>query len=418
MELARDLRRHWFPTTVKSTLLGVFFLSVYILVSFSESTTDAVNRSFSSEAEVNLYSIIDTLEDPDAFSSFRESRQAVENLGAFYTAVDTLDDIDYLSSFAQPIPVLDFAGDETFDAGSGTYTDPGTGLQVRDVKSIQMNRSTFDFYHLGQESGQPIAWESVDYDSGRAPVLLGASYSGVYSVGDTLPVNFYSRPLTLEVAGFLEPASSMFYKNEMNFFLDDYILVPYPPQIGDFTDEDHFFSGILYFAMLNGDITAHKDMSTDDLLDELLSVSRRTGFSDYSLIDVPTYLTQFTLVRTIVEDNLALLVTIEIMLGASVVGSVVAINVYLARRRRRRDHVRWQLGHSTSALSRSLAASWGVETLLVVAVFATGIALFPTTTPTAVSTTLALLAVSAAADVLHQRSLLARRLHSPERKKT
>lgn len=423
MELIWDLRRNGIALTAKALIVGVFFLSLYNLVSFSESTDHAVNRSFSPEAEVNLYSLVDTLTESDAFSQFRESRESLDSLGAFYSALDDRTDLNYLSSFNQNVPVQDFAGGDTFDAGfgmpsgvRGPYTDPISGHEFRDVKSIQMNRDTFDFYRLGLASGDSIPWEGVDYRSERVPVLLGSNYQGVYEIGDTLQANLYSKDFTFEVSGFLEPASSMFYKNEINFYLDDYLLVPYPPQLDGFDEADQFFYGILYFAMVNADITASKDLTTDEVLEEIFTVSRDTGFSDYSLINVPTYLVQFTLVKRVIQDNHALLVSIQVMLAAAVLGAVAAINTHLSRRRRRRDLVRWTLGHSQTALTTTLTFSWLVEAFLALTVFITGYALMPNKTPTALSGVVTALAVCAALDALHQRYLLGRLLAHPDRK--
>ncbi|MBB2925534.1 hypothetical protein [Cellulomonas cellasea] len=422
MELIWDVRKNWVALTAKALIVGVFFLSLYNLASFSQSADSAVNRSFSPQAEVNLYSLVDTLTDPDAFSRFRESRQSLDTLGAFYSALDDRAELNYLSSFTQNVPVREFAGGDNFDAGygmpsgvRGPYVDPLSGHEVRDVKSIQMNRDTFDFYQLGLASGDALPWESIDYRSGRVPVLLGSNYQGVYEIGDYLQANLYSKEFTFEVSGFLEPASSMFYKNETNFYLDDYLLVPYPNTLDGFDEADQFFYGILYFAMVNGDITASKDLTADEVLEEISTVSRSTGFSDYSLINVPAYLVQFTLVKRIIQDNHALLVSIQVMLGVAVLGAVAAINIHLSQRRRRRDVVRWTLGHSRAALTETLALSWLLEALLMLTVFLTGIALMPHEAPSLLSGLVAALAVYAALDALHQRYLLGRLLAHPDR---
>lgn len=417
MELIRDLRSHGVVLAAKALLVGLLALAVYNVASFAQSTGDAVNRSFSDDAEVNLYSLVDTLTDPDAFSEFRESREALDSLAGFYNALDAHPELTYLSAFDQNVPVQDFAGGDQHDAGNGmpsgirgTYEDPATGATVRDVKSMQINRDTFEFYNLRVGSGEPISWESVDYGSGRIPVLLGNSYEGVYDVGDTLHGNLYSENFVLEVRGILEPASSMFYRNEINFYLDDYLVMPYPPTLDGFEPEQQFFHGILYFAMLNGDVTAPSDMTTDDLLDELLTISRSTGFAEYSLIDVPTYLVQFTLVKRIVQENLALVVSIELMLAVVVLGMVVAANVHLAHRRRRRRTVLWTLGYDRRSMTRTLAGSLVVEALLTLGVFVTGFALLPNKAAAPLGWALVGLAVYAALDARHQWHLLHRLL--------
>lgn len=420
MELTRDLRRNLPLFAIKSLIVGVFLLSVHSLVAFTESTETAVDRSFSADAEVNLFSLVDTLADPDEFSAFRESRDALRTLGSFYEALDAHPDLTYLSSFDQPVPVREFAGGDTFDEGygmqsgaRGTYLDPVSGRESRDVKSIQMNRDTFEFYRLHLSSGEEIAWDAVDYTTSRVPVLLGASYDGTYRVGDELDGNLYSKDLVLEVVGFLEPAASIFYKGETNFFLDDYVLIPYPPALGSIEPSDQQFAGILRFAMFNGDIAASKDMSADMLLQELFAISQQTGFSGYTLTDVPSYLVQLTLTRRLIQDNLGLVATIEVLLGAAAIGAALALNGYVALRRRDRDTVRLMLGHDRIALNKTLASAWVVETLMTTALLIVGVALLPVDSGRALMVTTAGLAVCAGLDLGHQTHLLQHHVIAP-----
>lgn len=413
MEALRDLRSTWPVVVLKSVLVGTFFLSVYNLLSFTASTDTAVDRSLSEEAEVDMYSVADTLVDPDEFWAFRQSPDSVASLAAFYDALQASTTLRHLSVFDQPVPVVDFQGDERFYLAA-TEGGRGPGADVRLVRSLQMNRETFEFYRLAVSSGTPPAWDDVDYLSRRLPVLLGSGYEGTYQVGDLLEADLYAEQLTLEVVGFLEPASSMFYQGELNVFLDDYLLLPYPPTLGDL-DDDHTFSGILTFAMLNGDLAVPTGVPTDDVLADLREISLATGFTDYALLGVPTYLVQLALVRQVVQDNLALVVSTQIMLAVTVVGAALVISTYLSRRRRRRDLVRWTLGRSPDELARTLAASWGVEAALTLTVFAVGLSVLPNRSEV-VLTALLLLVVSLVLDGLHQQLLLHRLLAGPTRK--
>ena len=73
MEIVRDLRQNWVFVVMKMIILGLVLTLIYQVVAFAGISKSAISRSFSSDAEVDMYGVTDTLADPDAFSSFRES---------------------------------------------------------------------------------------------------------------------------------------------------------------------------------------------------------------------------------------------------------------------------------------------------------------------------------------------------------
>lgn len=413
METLRDLRSTWPYLLVKSVLVGMLFLTVHHVLSFTASTGAAVDRSLSAESEVDMYSVADTLVDPEEFWTFRQSSRSVCQLGAFYDGLQASPTMRHLSAFDQLVPVIGLRGDDRSRLGAAD-AGPRTGTRTLPARSVQMNRETFEFYGLEVSVGAPPAWDDVDYPSRRVPVLLGSGYDGLYEVGDTLQADLYSEQITLEVAGLLERGSSMYLRGEMNTFLDDSLVIPYPPALGDLGD-DPFFTGILSFAMVNGDLAVPTDTPTDDVLAELRSISADTGFSDYALLGIPSYLVQLSLVRQLVHDNLALVLAIEAMIVVTVIGAGLAVSVALSRRRCRRDLVRWTLGHSPEALTRTLAAGWATGSALTLTVFAAGYSHLPNQSAVALSTLL-LLVVYLVLDGLHQQLLLHRLIAGPNRK--
>ncbi|MFJ4106621.1 hypothetical protein [Oerskovia enterophila] len=321
-EVLIDLRRNVVPISVKVVVLALFFLIVATVASFATSVSSAISSAFSEETEVDLFGVVDTLTDPDAFYAFRQSTRSIQQLGAFYDGLNTSDDLTLLSAFDQQIPVQDFRGGDEFDPGYGNelsltdeYVDATSGSVVEDVRAMQMNRQALEFYDIEVASGTSIDWGTVDYPGGKVPVLLGSAYEGVYQVGERLSGSLYLRPMEFEVVGILRQGSAMFYKGEMNTYLDSAMIVPYPESLTEIGSLDQEFLGILSFAMINADVASGGGTGFDGVADELRQISMRTGFEDYSLIGVPTYLIQFGLMRQLIVDNRGLLVVVLALLA-------------------------------------------------------------------------------------------------------
>lgn len=371
--------RGTYGTLVAKVLVLVFLLiSSYNFMSFSQSTRDAVDRSFSDSAQVDMYGLTDQLADPSKFDEYRQSTANIDKVASFYDALQHNDNpkVQLLSAFDQAMPVADFDGSEKFEHGYGTggttqgsYEDPILQRSVVNVKSVQMNQATFDFYNLDAGGDAAIDWGAVDYSSGSVPVLLGANYEGVYAVGDQLTVDYYSKPTQMTVAGFLPPDASMFYQGNINFFLDDYLLVPYPDSIEGAPAADKTFYGILAFAMLNANIAVAQDQPDDTVVRALESAATSSGFDQYALLNVPTYLTQFAAVRALVQENFGLVLTVELLITCAALVMSAVLTLSADRRRERRVRVFWELGFGRRTLNRTVLAISALEYVAVVAVF-------------------------------------------------
>ncbi|MFJ2620505.1 hypothetical protein [Glutamicibacter sp. NPDC087344] len=372
-----DLRRNWLIIAVKSLIVVLFLTGLYSTVSFSESTRSAINHSFSSGNNQNLYSLTDVLTSDDDFSEFRGSVDKVATVGNFYNALNESKVVSLISAFAQPVAITDFRGGEAFDAwadaeyaAAGVYLDPETGKETRDVLSMQMNNQAFDFAHLAVQKGNLPDWEHIDYSTGKIPVLLGANYLGTYELGDEIEGQLYFQPFTFQVSGFLESDSSMFYKDTINFFLDDYLIIPYPPQLTLPTAETLYFDGLLSFAMINTDLVAPKSLSSDEVLSHLDGIGQESGFLNYAMLGVPQYLTQYSLTRSLLIDNAWLVGLLQLALGAGSAFVLVVLGVFVYRRRLLAMDVRWKVGISGASLERSMAFMVLVEWAFIAVLFA------------------------------------------------
>ncbi|GAA3708074.1 hypothetical protein GCM10022377_22390 [Zhihengliuella alba] len=414
MELVFDLRRNWLILTCKALTWALLAVTVFNIASFAQSTDTAINRSFSAEAETNMYQLVDRLADPEDFYEFRQSRTNLEQLGAFYDELNEADEFDLLSVFDQPVPVRDFRGNETFDAGYGTegsvggpYTDE-VGRRVQDVKAVQLNQKAFDFYRLAVSEGTPPDWGDVDYSDGAVPVLLGSSYAGVYEVGDVIDGNFYTLPMRMQVTGILEEEASLYYQGEMNFYLDHHLLIPYPPSAEQFAAQDQVFYGILYFAMVNADIAVPRGLSTDQVLGELAEASDHSGFEHYAVANLPDYLLQFSLVKSIIQDNLALVQGIGVLLCLGVLVASGFANAQLLRRRQAKALAFWRLGYSRGAIRRMLLLTALVQYAAATAGTAVGLSLLPQASPAGLWSAAGVLVLLVSVDAAHESHLLRR----------
>jgi hypothetical protein len=333
--------------------------------------------------------------------------------------------VRFVSAFDQPITIEGFRGDERFDVGYGTeYTvrgeyEDGLGRTVRDVKSIQMNREAFEFAGLDAVDGARVDWGAVDYDTGALPVLLGADLADSYVPGDRISGSFLFRDVVLEVVGFLEPASTMYFRGELNRNLDDTILVPYPPSLAN-ADLESEFLGMLGFQMLNGDVVVERHSGgdrTNDLLAQLDALADGTGFHDWSLTGVPTYVVQMSLVRQILVDNVVLVVAILVLLAVAVAVLWVFLGAVLLRRRTGVAHAYRTVGVDERTIARMTLPTTLLEVGLALTTFLVACSLLPNRNGVVAALTACLVLAWIAVDGLVQRraSTRAGRHHRRER---
>lgn len=376
-ELLFDVRRNGVLILAKVGVLSALAVVCFHGLAFTASASTALHRGFSQEHEVEMYSITDTLTDPQAFFDARHSPATMRSVESFITALEATPDFRFLSAFDQPIPIADFPGDETFDAGYGTemqtrgqYVDDA-GTTKQDVKSMQMNRAAFQFFQLTVVEGESIPWEDVDYVEGRVPVLLGSEFRSLYSVGDQLEGDFYMEPFVLTVAGFLEPGSAMYYHGDMDTYLDTSVIVPYPADLAKVSARDPEFAAILAFAILGGDIAAPKGTSADDVIRTLGPIANESGFSDYTLLNAPMYLVQYGQIRELLQQNRGLVLGLATAVIAVALGIAALVSGAILARRRPAFAVRSLQGATPEQLGRSLAACIALEYAAIVVVTVT-----------------------------------------------
>ncbi|WP_396290743.1 hypothetical protein [Curtobacterium sp. KT1] len=393
MELLNDLRSNWPIIVAKIVLLVLLALCWYNVASFTQSTSQAVAQGLSADADVDLYTVIDDLA-PDAFEAIRRDQHALDEVASFVDRIDDEPGFDFISSYDQPVTVQDFRGDDRFDVGYGTeYTRNGkyqdeSGRSVQDIKSIQLNETAYEFAGLSVQDGEPIEWDAVDWGSGQMPVLLGAEYCGVYELGQRLTGSVILQEHELEVVGFLEPNSAMYFRGDANHYLDDTVIVPYPPTLAeldrvalDRLDPELF--GRLVFQVLNADLAVDRSLDFSGVVARLDEIGDDTGFRSYTLLGVPTYLVQLSLVRQLIQDNLVLVTALLVSLTAGVGIITAFLNRLLHHRRAPVARVHHLLGKSPNHTNRLFRASRLTEYTAALGLFLATSALLPNDSATA-----------------------------------
>ena len=304
------------------------------------SSNEAIDREFSDDQKENMYGLVDTLQEPDDFSKFRKDISSINHVADFYNHLNKNADFKFLSIFNQPVPVTGFKGgvqfDYTFDTEmtqKGFYQDEQTGEEFFDVKALQMNAQAFSFFNLSVNKGKTIDWETVNYDSGVLPILLGSDYNGVYDVGESIDGSLYFKKYQFKVVGVLRENSSIFYQNNRNTFIDNHFIIPYPPKLPETAERDKEFSGILNFAMINGNIAAPREMSGTELLNKLHDVSLKSNFSHYTLLSMPFYLIQFNFMYNIIQKNLSLIFGVIALLSLALYIVLRSLDKVMIKRR-------------------------------------------------------------------------------------
>ncbi|MDT2860541.1 hypothetical protein P7H71_12005 [Lactococcus lactis] len=368
-ELIFDFKRNGFLIFSKIFLFTLFSIICFICFSFGKSTNESISSNFSRDQDKSIYTLIDSLYQPEEFSKFRSSESSVETVGKFYSFLNQSNKFNFLSVFDQPLYVSNFKGAEKFSEGQD-YIDP-QNKKFSNIKSVQLNEKAYKFYNLKLDDGVGIDWKNINLAQGidvEIPVILGSDYAKTYKIGDTIEGEYYFKSFNFKVSGFLQKNSSIFYKESNNFFLDDYILIPYPEEIKSVNKNNKEFLGILYFAMINGNIAVDKNISTDNLITELDKIGNKSNFYQYSLIQVPGYLIQFKLMRELLISNLSIIISITLLMAIGLLFLLFIINKRNFKNRAIRLKILWEKGEQKEVIERRLLYNL-IEEYLIIYVF-------------------------------------------------
>ncbi|MCB5952972.1 hypothetical protein LI951_12920 [Enterococcus sp. BWT-B8] len=363
MELIYNLKRNGLLILLKSSILLLLLFLLYIFFSFSSNINRQLHYTVKEGTENKMFAMVDTLFDPDDFYNFRQSRASLETVKTFYNLLNRNEALNFASSFDQPLQLKNFRGgiefNERYGMGSeveivDSYLDPITNITVSDIKAFQMNKHFFDFYNIQLEQGSSDFWHELSLEQDTLPILLGADYKKIYNLNEVLSGIFYTKEYKFKVAGFLEKDTSVFYKNDINKYLDNYIIVPYPEKLLDVTESNKEFLGILYFAMIGGDIIIKQGQNFDYLNNLLSSIAKKSDFYDYTLLDIPAFTLQYHRMYGLINTNRTLLYWILIFITLSILNIMIFLTYKIYNQRRKRYAIAYFNGESIKKIKSLL----------------------------------------------------------------
>lgn len=376
MELIYNLKKNGLLILLKTTILAVFFFLLYLFLLFAVNINVELTSNLEESSNKKLFTLTDTLTEPDAFYHFRQSKTLLTTVKSFYEQLNTKENLHFISSFDQPLQIEDFKGDTEFNEAYstdmeiiGNYIDPMTKKEVFDAKCFQVNKNFFDYYKLETENKALFPWDDLDIENHTLPILLGSNYKKSYSVGETMKGSLYLKPFDFKIIGFLKENTSVFYKNDLNKYLDDYIILPYPEKLSTVSKENKEFVGMLYFAMLNGDISIDQNKGLDYLTKQLSTIANETGFYDYTLLGVPTFTLQYNRMYELIHYNRTLLISLLLCITICLLAIVHFLTCRMYVHRRTRYYLSFANGDSLKHLTTLLVLDVTVGNVLLLVVF-------------------------------------------------
>ncbi|MBP1991912.1 hypothetical protein [Paenibacillus eucommiae] len=285
-----------------------------------------------------IYQLIDRYYDGDEYQKFTSRPDYLNSLKNFYKELHTSNDFQFLSMFDHHILIKDegipLEMIEGYENGREKYQQEINDKLYTAVKSFQMNAQALDFFGLDVSEGE--IWDEQDFSDTQKimPVLLGNSYRDVYKIGDELTINYYQKTIPIKIIGFLEPNSNVYFKNDTQFFLDRYILLPYIDYEKQPTsDIDEKFEQISYFAMINGYVvTENNPSSTQNMMQRIEAIAQKASF-EYSFIGLNPHFQQYRGLMTVLQEDKMLVQSIFV---SFFILNLIMINIILLLQQNRR----------------------------------------------------------------------------------
>lgn len=291
MQIFLEVKESLFKRKIFSVLI---FLQVLLLLIFMSalflyySKVDIKTKSFYAQYEdMSIYQLSDNLFDKredEYFSNINE----LNNLKQFYNKLQNNDGFIYLNTTLQPIGILNFRGRDihlqgyedgfsfpSYEKQNGTY-------EV--VKSIQINENVLSNFELSMKEGTIFKKDNFIYKIGdNIPVILGSDYQNIYQIGDLIELDYINRTMQGKIIGILETNSTLPVKNDVDFSLDRYVLLPeFRIDHSPVNKEDTLFQQRHYLHLINGQLFSNKNkLEIRNLMND---ISVATNFYDLTII--------------------------------------------------------------------------------------------------------------------------------------
>ncbi len=382
-ELAYDVRANALLIALRLVIGVLMALALYTCLSLSAKTSYVAQQVMSKQQQYDMYSLVDTMVDPDVFHRFMNDERHVDAMAAFYNDLYADDRLLSVSAFTQPIPVSSAAMGTAPDASllyrdveAATYEEPG-GSKFYECKSVQISRKAFGFFDLRISDGTGFAWDTVSYASGSVPVLLGSNWRPYLSVGSHFQGQLYGESRTFEVVGFLDGSSALWTPGNPDVDLSSFIVLPYPEKVSMESLGTGDIYPIVASAMFNGGVAAPSGMSPEQVVERLGIIADRTGFEDYTIVGMQSYQVHLRLMRRLLEDSGLLVAALVAVMAVVSVVVLFCIDAALAHRRGAKVRVARVLGWNNDGISRYVLLPCAVEAVVACLIFMASVLMLP-----------------------------------------
>lgn len=277
----------------------------------------------------------------------------------YYHALINAASFQYLAMFDQSITINDMNG--VFPKERTIANDDSE--QLKNVEAFQLNEQACKYFALNVIKGRTFQQSDFNDNGNVMPVLMGSSYMNIFEVGDRLPATYYQKEVELEVIGFLRENTIVYYNGNSEFYLDQYLILPYIHYDAPETEFDEWFQEVVYFAMINGYISISSgDAFAQDMMTELEAIAEKTGFYNYVFIGSNPNLQQYRGLINILNRNYDLILS---LLMLSFLINMVTLGVQMYMMQQSRLHI-MAIHYLNGATLQSLIKQIIMEMLLVI----------------------------------------------------
>lgn len=274
-------------TVILICQISIFVLLTGTLLAFTSEAHYGKTNLEKAYNDKIIYQIIDGYTDPDEFEAFRAEPNALNIIKNYYNELINANTFDYLAMFDQSVKSDD----------------------LHDIKTFQMNKQAVNYFNLNVVNGRQFEEKDFCDNNNVIPVLLGNIYKGSFKVGDTISVTYYQKKIQLQVIGFLRENTMVYFNGNPEFYLDEYIIMPYINYNDAKTEFDEWFQKIVYFSMINGYISVDsEDIASQNMKMELESISEKTGFYNYLFIGENPNVQKYRGLINIINKNYELII--------------------------------------------------------------------------------------------------------------
>lgn len=349
-------RSHKVENIVLICQIAAFFILIGTFFAFTSEAHYGKSYIERAYKDKTICQLLDGYSDPDEFEAFRAEPNSLNILKNYYDELNNASSFQYLAMFDQSIVIDDNNG----------YFLEGIAIDEsstsKKVAAFQINQQACDYFNLSPIKGRMFQQSDFEDNGGVLPVLLGSNYISNFEVGNRLKATYYQRDVELEIVGFLQENTPVYYNGDPEFYLNEYIVLPYINYDAPKTDFDEWFQKIVYFAMINGYISVPSgDTFTQNMMMELEAISDKTGFYNYILIGSNPSMQQYRGLINILNKNYDLIFSL-LLLFFSINIVTLGFQVYMMQERRL--HV-MAIHYLNGATLRGIIKQFAVEMLLV-----------------------------------------------------